>query len=132
MLPSQCQCESIFTDYATSSQETPPPSVVHYPEKPICILYLCLLLFGHRKIFRYTVNFLRESSSKSGFDVILCIQPFMINFQVHGALEILSLSVIACGCGVKLKWQGAKFYFTHKRTLFKVRGFTPTSAHINC
>ena len=53
----------------------------------------------------------------------------MINFQVHGALEILSLSVIACGCGVKLKWQGAKFYFTHKRTLFKVRGFTPTCAH---
>ncbi|KAM7441892.1 Two pore calcium channel protein 1 [Porites harrisoni] len=39
---------------------------------------------------------------------------------VHGALEILSLSVIACGCGVKLKWQGAKFYFTHKRTLFKI------------
>ena len=56
----------------------------------------------------------------------------MINFQVHGALEIFSLSVIACGCGVKLKWQGAKLYFTHKRTLFKVRGFALIIAHINC
>jgi len=39
---------------------------------------------------------------------------------VHGALEILSLSIVGCGLGIKLKWQGIKFFFTHKRTLLKV------------
>ena len=64
--------------------------------------------------------------------LLLLSKTFVINFQVHGALEIVLLSIIACGCGVKLKWQGAKFYFTHKRTLLKVRGFTLTIADINC
>ena len=47
--------------------------MVHYPEKPICILYLCLLLFDHRQIFRYTVNTFGAHSkwlSKSGFCLI--------------------------------------------------------------
>lgn len=39
---------------------------------------------------------------------------------IHGGLEILSLSIVACGLTIKLKWQGAKFFFTHKRTLFKI------------
>ncbi|KAJ7382109.1 Two pore calcium channel protein 1 [Desmophyllum pertusum] len=39
---------------------------------------------------------------------------------VHGALEILSLLIVAIGLTVKLKWQGAKLFFNHKRTLLKV------------
>ncbi|KAL9981122.1 hypothetical protein ACROYT_G009786 [Oculina patagonica] len=39
---------------------------------------------------------------------------------VHATLEILSLFVVTAGMAVKLKWQGAKLYFTHKRTLCKV------------
>ncbi|XP_020622394.1 two pore calcium channel protein 1-like [Orbicella faveolata] len=39
---------------------------------------------------------------------------------VHGTLEILSLSVIATGMAIRLKWQGPKLFFSHKRTLLKV------------
>ena len=35
-------------------------------------------------------------------------------------MEILSLMIVFAGFAVKLKWQGAKFFFTHKRTLLKV------------
>ena len=35
-------------------------------------------------------------------------------------MEVLSLVIVFAGLAVKLKWQGAKFFFTHKRTLLKV------------
>ena len=35
-------------------------------------------------------------------------------------MEILSLSVVASGMAIRLKWQGPKFFFSHKRTLLKV------------
>ncbi|XP_066018881.1 two pore channel protein 1 isoform X2 [Pocillopora verrucosa] len=40
--------------------------------------------------------------------------------EVHAALEVLSLMIVFAGLAVKLKWQGVKLFFTHKRTLLKV------------
>ncbi|XP_022783902.1 two pore calcium channel protein 1-like [Stylophora pistillata] len=39
---------------------------------------------------------------------------------VHATLEVLSLIIIFAGLAVKLKWQGGKLFFTHKRTSLKV------------
>ncbi|XP_068750290.1 two pore channel protein 1-like isoform X2 [Montipora capricornis] len=39
---------------------------------------------------------------------------------VHGALEIFSLSIIVLELGIKMRWQGVKLFFTHKRTVMKV------------
>ena len=36
-------------------------------------------------------------------------------------MEIFLLSLFVLGLGFKLKWQGAKAFFTHKRTLLKVQ-----------
>ncbi|EDO47517.1 predicted protein [Nematostella vectensis] len=38
---------------------------------------------------------------------------------VHGILEVTALSMLACGAFVKMKWQGLKSFFTHKRSLAK-------------
>ncbi|CAH3151565.1 unnamed protein product, partial [Pocillopora meandrina] len=40
--------------------------------------------------------------------------------EVHAAVEILSLMIVLAGRAVKLKWQGTKLFFSHKRTLFTV------------
>ncbi|KAK2574177.1 Two pore calcium channel protein 1 [Acropora cervicornis] len=40
--------------------------------------------------------------------------------SVHGSVEVLLLSLVVLGLGFKLKWQGAKAFFMHKRTLLKV------------
>ncbi|XP_074630385.1 two pore channel protein 1-like isoform X1 [Acropora palmata] len=40
--------------------------------------------------------------------------------SVHGTVEIFLLSLFALGLGFKLKWQRAKAFFMHKRTLLKV------------
>ncbi|XP_044164237.1 two pore calcium channel protein 1-like isoform X2 [Acropora millepora] len=40
--------------------------------------------------------------------------------SVHGSVEVLLLSLVVVGLGFKLKWQGAKAFFMHKRTLLKV------------
>ncbi|XP_068750292.1 two pore channel protein 1-like [Montipora capricornis] len=39
---------------------------------------------------------------------------------VHGALEIFSLSIIGLELGIKMRWQGVKRFFMHKRTVMKV------------
>nr|XP_058965206.1 two pore channel protein 1-like [Pocillopora verrucosa] len=40
--------------------------------------------------------------------------------EVHAAVEVLSLVIVFAGLAVKLKWQGAKFFFSYKRTRFTV------------
>ncbi|XP_015761656.1 PREDICTED: two pore calcium channel protein 1-like [Acropora digitifera] len=40
--------------------------------------------------------------------------------SVHGSVEVFLLSLVVLGLGFKLKWQGAKAFFMHKRTLLKV------------
>ncbi|KAK3752731.1 hypothetical protein QZH41_018699, partial [Actinostola sp. cb2023] len=38
---------------------------------------------------------------------------------VHGVLEIAALTLLGLGMVVKIKWQGLKYFFTHKRSLCK-------------
>ena len=44
-------------------------------------------------------------------------------------MEVLLLSLVVLGLGFKLKWQGAKAFFMHKRTLLKVQWKLLVSVH---
>ncbi|XP_068680188.1 two pore channel protein 1-like [Montipora foliosa] len=62
------------------------------------------------------LGFTEKPASKS----VIKEDVLSLPVPVHGALEIFSLSIIAFELGIKIRWQGVKPSFTHKRTVMKV------------
>jgi two pore calcium channel protein 1 len=45
---------------------------------------------------------------------------FQLPIFVHGAIELVALTIIGIEQGMKLRWLGWKPFFKHKRTAIKV------------
>jgi len=48
------------------------------------------------------------------------INNVILFYQVHGALEMFGLLILALELGIRMKWLGWRAYFKHIRTMIKV------------